>query len=256
MAKYIISLFLFFSMSAISIINAQEKKVVLLNLKNGYSVKGEVIEQSDQNIKIKTLSGDLFEYRNDEIESTSNATSSVKNGKIFASNKIIHQVVARGDKYLNVGFGLLKMLPDNNSIKSSFPPIPISFEYILKDDLFEKNGSLGVGGLVGYSSASEKYTYWKHKSSRSIIGARGYIHYALVEKLDTYGGIQVGIRSDFTKIDYDENYYYNNNEKSSEISPALNLFAGCRYFFNNKIAGMAELGWGISIITVGVSVKI
>ncbi len=137
----------------------------------------------------------------------------------------------------------------------SIPPIPVSFEYIVKDDLFHGNGSLGVGGFIGYSAANEKNDYRKYKSSRLILGARGYLHFALVENLDTYAGALLGYKSDVISDSYDE-YSYRNDYKSSDSGSVLSIFAGCRYFFSDKIAGMAELGWGMSIVTVGIAVKL
>jgi hypothetical protein len=31
---------------------------------------------------------------------------------------------------------------------------------------------------------------------------------------------------------------------------------GCRYFFNDRIAGMAELGWDLSVITLGLAIRL
>lgn len=256
MKKYIISFVLFLTLSATSPVNAQEKKLVVLNLKTGYSVKGEIVEQTEQVIKIKTLNGDILEYRADEIANKTDASTSANHSNLFDPTKVIPQTIAKNDKLLSVGIGLIKQLPNGNSNKLTIPPIPVSFEYIIKDDLFNRNGSLGVGGFLGYSTASEKNSYWKYKSSRLIIGARGYLHYALVEKLDTYTSVLLGYKSDATSINYEDRYSDQNNYKTNDGSPTLNIFAGCRYFFSDKIAGMAEVGWGISIFTVGVTVKL
>ncbi|MBK6966075.1 MAG: hypothetical protein IPH20_19675 [Bacteroidales bacterium] len=58
-------------------------------------------------------------------------------------------------------------------------------------------GSIGVGAYLGYTSAKWQYNYfgsdWGYKYSSLIIGARGTFHYPLVEKLDTYTGIMLGV---------------------------------------------------------------
>jgi hypothetical protein len=251
MIKRQIILILFFVFGAIQILNAQENKLVVLNLKNGYTVKGEIIEQTAQSVKIKLLDGEIFEYKADEISSTTDAKLSSSN-KIFSPTKLVNQVIAKGDKIINVGVGILKQLPGSNSEKLTIPPIPISFEYIVKSDLFNGNGALGIGGFLGYTAAKQDGDYGSYKDSRLIIGARGYLHYALVEKLDTYAGALLGYKSDITKISYSNSP----DDKFTDGKPTLNFFAGCRYFFNDKIAGMAELGWGISIVTIGVAIKL
>lgn len=246
----IIFLFLF---GAMQIANAQENKLVVLNLKNGYSVKGEIIEQTAQSVKIKLLDGEIFEYKADEISSTADAKLTSSSNKIFSPTKVVPQVIAKGDKIINIGIGLLKQLSGGSSEKLTIPPIPISFEYIVKNDLFNGNGALGIGGFLGYTAAKQVGYNNNYKDSRLIIGARGYVHYAIVEKLDTYAGALLGYKSDIFKISYSGDYP---DFKSKDGKPTLNVFAGCRYFFNDKIAGMAELGWGISIVTIGVAVKL
>lgn len=245
MGKVLFLIVLFFAFGAVSILNAQDNKLIVLKLKNGYSVKGEIIEKSDSKIKIRTLDGQVFEYRADEIDTTIEAKSS-------SFNKDIPLLVSKGDMIINVGIGLL-----GNKVydKLTMPLIPVSFEYIIIDNLFEGKGALGGGGYFGYSASKVNFSYDRtDKSLKYIIGARGYIHYALIEKLDTYGGVLLGYKNNVTKVDNSE--YPEYNSKSIDGAPVVTLFAGCRYFFTDKIAGMAELSWGISVLTIGVSVKL
>lgn len=252
MIKKLFFLFFFFSFIAIAVLNAQENKLVILNLKTGYSVKGEIIEQSDKVVKIKTLNGEIFEYRTDEISSTTNAI-------LPTSTKKITKVLIKGDKVLNLGIGLGGKLPYSRLSKLTIPPIPISFEYVIKDDLFDGKVALGCGGFIGYSASKQTLSYYssygKEIESRLIIGVRGYVHYTFVDKLDTYTGMSLGYKSVKTKLSessYPDSYP---DTKSTEGTPTLNVFAGCRYFFNDKIAGMAELGWGVSILNLGLAMK-
>lgn len=234
-------------------VNAQENRFVVLNLKTGYSVKGEIVEQTAQGVKIKTLNGEIFEYKADEITSTTNAI-------ISSPKKAIKQITVKGDKVLNLGIGLGGKLPYSRLSKLTILPIPISFEYVIKDDLFDGKVALGCGGLIGYSASKQTLSYYssygKKIESRLIIGVRGYVHYTFVDKLDTYTGMLLGYKSVKTKLSESSDPDSYPDTKSTEGTPTLNIFAGCRYFFTDKIAGMAELGWGISIITIGVAVKL
>jgi hypothetical protein len=244
----IVLLFLF---STLGVLNAQENKVVVLNLKTGYSVKGEIVEQTGNGVKLRTSDGEIFEYSNDEMVGASDASSSSTGKQLFSRFKAIPLTVDKGDMIFGVGMGFF-----GNKVydKLVIPTIPLTFEYIVLDNLFEGKGALGCGGYFGYSlSKVDYYGYSTYKSSMLIIGARGYLHYAFVEKLDTYGGILLGYKHEVSRyIDYDSEY----NNKFSEGNPTANIFVGCRYFFNDRIAGMAELGWDLSVITLGLAIRL
>jgi hypothetical protein len=242
-------LFFLFLLIANSVLFAQDGKTVIIHLKTGYSVKGVIVEQTDQHVKIKTAGGDIFDYKTDELET--GRIEEVKVGKTAsgetASAKTSIPVINKsGDKIIGVALGFGGMVGYENAEKFTFPPIPLSFEYVVMDNLFNGRGAIGVGGFLGYSATKSSYDY---KYSKLFIGARGYIHYAFVEKLDTYGGIFLGFKNDAVS-----NSSYS-NANSSEGSAAISVFAGCRYYFTDKFAVSAELGWGLSIFNIGAAYK-
>jgi hypothetical protein len=153
----------------------------------------------------------------------------------------------KGDKVLNLGIGF------GSSYYSGFytshmPAISGSLEVGVADNILEK-GSIGVGGYLGYSSA--KYsTYWK--TSNFLIGARGSFHYPLINKLDTYTGVLLGYNIYSTK--YDLSYTGLNSASSSGL--AFAWFAGARYYFSEKFAGMVEVGYGIAYLNLGIALKL
>lgn len=170
---------------------------------------------------------------------------------VVASFSLTHLVAQdatflKGDKVLNLGIGF------GSSYYSSFytshmPAISASLEFGVKDGVIDK-GSIGVGGYIGYSSA--KYSnYWK--TSNFLIGARGSFHYPLVNKLDTYTGLQLGYNVFSTK--YYDTYAGLFNASSSGISFAW--FAGARYYFTDKFAVMAEIGYGVAYLNLGIALK-
>ncbi len=75
--------------------------------------------------------------------------------KLFSINKDIPLTVSKGDMIFNVGIGLL-----GNKVydKLTIPQIPVSFEYIVLDNLFEGKGALGGGGYFGSSCFKVNYT--------------------------------------------------------------------------------------------------
>ena len=126
-------------------------------------------------------------------------------------------------------------------------PLTASFEHG-----FSKYISAGLeAGLVQRKYADTwKYSYF-------IIGARGSYHFSEIlnvtdPKLDVYGGIGLLYRHFKIKYTGDWNEYYG---KTSDGDVTLDLLAGGRYFFNNNVGAFAEVGYGISPLKLGVSLK-
>jgi hypothetical protein len=168
------------------------------------------------------------------------------------------QEVAKGDKILNLGVGLGTALYSGGGYTGSVPPISGSLEVVIKDDLFDGKGALGVGGYLGYAAYKWETSGYGHdygyKVSNIIIGPRGYLHYSLVEKLDTYAGLMIGydIVSDKATGNWPGGYIY-----SGSVSRVLfSGFLGARYFFNDNLAGMVELGSGIAYLNLGVALRL
>jgi hypothetical protein len=122
---------------------------------------------------------------------------------------------------------------------------------------------LSVGGILGFKNTVYKYpnviSYNGEKASWTVffIGGKGAIHLDLFdeENLDTYGGLIMGIRS----VAYKNTYYeavggdpYN----YGGISPLVSGYVGARYFFTESIAAYGEVGYGLSILTLGLSLKL
>ena len=102
-----------------------------------------------------------------------------------------------GDRVVNLGLGIGSTLYGGSYYSSGVPPISISYEQGIKDDILEK-GVIGVGGYVGYSSYKYRYTYasydygWNY--SNIFIGGGGFFHYPLIDQLDTYVGLLLGYK--------------------------------------------------------------
>jgi hypothetical protein len=165
----------------------------------------------------------------------------------FAQNTVFSE----GDKVVNLGIGIGSTL-GGSGYSTKIPPISGSFEYGIKDELFDEHSSLGIGGYIAYSankyeiintglSVGADYSYF-------ILGARGALHYQFVEKLDTYAGLMLGYN-----VVSSSSFGGYNQASSSEV--AFSLYIGGRYYFSNDIAAFAELGYGIAALQLGVSFK-
>lgn len=162
-------------------------------------------------------------------------------------------VFINGDKVVNIGIGLGSSLYTGNYYTGTVPPISVSFEKGIKDNVLEK-GVIGVGGYLGYSSYKYEYLDWGYKYSNIIFGARGTFHYPLVDKLDTYTGLLLGYNLVTGKEfgDWGTGTPYN----VSSGGMVWSWYVGGRYYFSDKIGAMVELGYGISYLTLGISLKL
>lgn len=164
------------------------------------------------------------------------------------------QVVQQGDKVLNLGIGLGTALYTGSYYSSTIPPISGSFELVMDDQLFDGKGAWGLGGYLGYASSKYKYVGYDYgwKYSNIIIGPRGYLHYNLVEKLDTYVGAMLGYNVVSSK-------WYGSGSSIGSASGGgviFSGFVGARYYFNDNVAAMVELGSGIAYLNLGVALKL
>lgn len=156
----------------------------------------------------------------------------------------------KGDKVLNLGLGFGGYSPSGYQV--STPSASASFEVGVKDN-GSNSGSFGVGGYLGYASYNENGIlgddYWT--VNKIMIGARGAYHFQLVDKLDTYGGVTLGIIARSWKW----NGLGSNSNHPSRKPYSGDLFVGGRYYFSDKFAVMGELGLG-AYLTLGISLKI
>jgi hypothetical protein len=166
------------------------------------------------------------------------------------------QEVKNGDKILNLGIGLGSGLGYGTGYKTTMPAVSASLEFIVKDDLFDGKGAVGVGGYVGYSAGKWEYTYsggsygWKY--SNLVLGPRGYLHYSFMEKLDTYAGLMIGYWVSSSKEYGTTQTGYDAGSWGGFIWSG---YVGGRYFFSDSFAGMLELGSGISYLNLGIALK-
>ena len=115
-------------------------------------------------------------------------------------------------------------------------------------------------GLIGFSTGKSDRisffdgTYAEWKYNYVLIGGRGAYHFKIVDKLDTYAGLMLGYIVVNSKITTNDPYLSDLGAASaSGIGWAA--FAGARYHFNEQFGAFAELGYGVSVLTVGATAK-
>jgi hypothetical protein len=137
----------------------------------------------------------------------------------------------------------------------SMPLISISGDYGLKDDWGP--GVFGVGAYLGIASYKYKYTSdYGFKYTEIVFAPRATYHYQFIKKLDTYGGVSIGIRIQRGK-EYGTYYGLGGYAPtaSSSVFGLGSIFVGAKYYFTNNFAAMGEVGFGTALLNIGVSWK-
>ncbi len=159
-----------------------------------------------------------------------------------------HAQFEKGQIDVNLGVGLLPTYL-GSGFTSTLPPIGLSVDYGVTDNI-------SIGGFASYSAA--KYDFsgfgsnseWKY--TYVIVGARGAYHFEMSnEKFDPYAGALLGYNVASVTTEDD-------NIDTSSVSAggfAYSVFLGARYRFTEKIGVFAELGYGISVLQLGLNVK-
>jgi hypothetical protein len=156
------------------------------------------------------------------------------------------QTFEKGDMVLNAGFGIGHTYGTYGSGIS--PSITVTGERGFWE--IGDVGIIAIGALLGFQHSS--YHLGSDYSWNDFyFGARGLFHFTIipVEKLDVYAGIGAGLRID-SEPDWTHDY-----SSSIGFGPYGGVFAGARYYFTDKFAAFAELGYEISWLKVGVAFK-
>jgi hypothetical protein len=243
----------FFFVFYFSITFAQKEKESIVYLKNGYSVKGVIVERTDKIIKIKTTDLQIFEYSPDEIDRISSDSKKARTSGDNITPITPNTVFNKGDQVLNIGLGIGNKLYSGNYYQSKFPPVSAYYEFCVKDELFNASSSFGVGGFLGITGAKSGYTNNTWRYTSFILGPRAAIHYQFLEKFDTYGGLMLGYNIVSTKWTGEGE---GGNNTASVSGFAWSLFVGGRYYLSDKLAALVELGYGISYVNVGIALKL
>jgi hypothetical protein len=173
---------------------------------------------------------------------------------VLSFSKVMNaQLFSKGDKVINLGIGVPTYL-GGNGYSTRIPLISGSFDYGLFDGLLDDKASIGVGGYLGYTANRFEYTGNRgYDFSYLIFGPRASFHYNPIDKLDTYGGLLLGYNFVGSSSYGDETQLIKPANKSGFI-PAL--YVGARYYLTGNIAAFAEIGYGVSLIEVGISFKL
>lgn len=172
----------------------------------------------------------------------------------FVAISSLHaQPFVKGTNVAGIGIGLGSSL-GGFSTSSQTPAISVNYE----KGVWEVGGPgvISLGGYAGIKTFKYKGSNYQQKWGYTIIGVRGAYHYNGInnDKFDLYGGAMLSYN--ILHYSYKDN---NGNNLSGGVNygsaAGFTLFAGGRYFFSDNAAVFAELGYGVSYLTVGIALK-
>jgi len=174
-----------------------------------------------------------------------------------------------GDIALNAGIGLGWGYSGGytGTGLSSLAPIP-SFNASLEVGIIDlpNVGVISVGGFGsfrttwdrGNSSVYGVYYDYDYSYRNAIVAARGVFHFGFFDTggFDLYAGIHSGVR--FSSYSYTIDYggiITDYEDTDSQAYFVHDVFAGARWMTSDKFGFFAELGYGISYLKAGITLK-
>jgi len=178
------------------------------------------------------------------------------------------QSFVKGQKDINIGIGFGTSFY-SSTYNSTIPPLSFSFDVGITDEI-------SLGGYLGFAGASWRYTSteWcnipgsggpnfynytdEYNYTYNIVAMRGAYHFAEFiphDNLDVYGGLLLGyniVRYKFSTTSACAGHISSSGSGSAGV---FSIYGGMRYRFNEKFGIFAELGYGISYVTIGLSIK-
>ena len=139
---------------------------------------------------------------------------------------------------------------------TTLPPISVSVDYGIEQDIVDE-GTVSIGGYFGIAQNRYRYNVigsdWGWNFTHIVFGPRGTYTYPVEDKLDIYGVLMLGysitLNNEVGDIPITANI-------PTTSKPVLDVSAGGRYFFQDNLAAMVEIGYGVSILRLGVSFRL
>ena len=117
---------------------------------------------------------------------------------------------------------------------------------------FADKGTIGAGVYAG-AGTYLLHSSWYANHYRAMAGVRGTFHYPIIDKLDTYAGIGLGL--EYWSYKYASSYWGYDDYSYNDIDLDAGFFIGARYPLTEKFTVFGELGYGIGYLTAGISFK-
>jgi hypothetical protein len=173
------------------------------------------------------------------------------------------QCFKKGTSAINLGVGFGNTITYNNGYNgygygpsvSISPAFTASYEYGI---VHLGIGIIGAGLQFGYQGSHYNYTdginVYKDRETTLAFGPRATYHFDFLnkKKFDVYPIVQINI---YSYMYSDNGPYGNVYANSNGVGVRPSVLVAARYFFTPNIGVYSELGYDISIIKAGLSIK-
>ncbi len=172
---------------------------------------------------------------------------------LVVSSSLYAQQFVKGTNIISAGAGLGSSL-GSFTYGSQSPALSLQYERGVWD--IGGPGIISLGGYLGRKTYNYSGSDYKQKWGYTILGLRSAYHYNGInsDNFDVYGGIMLSYNL--------LNYKYKDNNGNNVAgtgnygsAAGFTLYVGGRYFFTPNIAAFAELGYGVSYLTLGLAFK-
>jgi hypothetical protein len=168
------------------------------------------------------------------------------------------QEFVKGTNIVSAGIGLGSSILSYSGASQS-PALSLQYEKGVWDVGGPGVISLGgYGGYKGYSYSGKSAGYsFDEKWHYTVIGVRSAYHYNgwNLQNVDLYAGLMLAYNIlSFSYSDNTGNNIYS-GRGSYGSTVGLSAYIGGRYFFGNNFAALAELGYGVAFLNIGVAMK-
>lgn len=174
---------------------------------------------------------------------------------IMTTTIINAQSFTKGSSVISGDIGIGSSLGFYSSSQS--PALSVNFEHGTWQA--GESGVVSAGAYVGRKSFTYGGNGYSEKWSYTIIGARSAYHYTGLknEKLDIYGGVMLSYDLLSYSLKYNNGTSYSGTVGGSYGSgTGFTGFVGGRYYVAPRVAVNTELGYGVSYLNAGISLKL
>ncbi|MFO8087797.1 MAG: hypothetical protein R6T91_08385 [Bacteroidales bacterium] len=149
---------------------------------------------------------------------------------------------------LNIGIGS-GLLPEGIKL----PPTSLQLEYGIAENL-------GVGILVGYAATDYEINLYSgntvnFETDHFLLGALGQYHFYSSESANMYAKAMLGYDLASSEFIADDGLQQDDfDDKNPSLIYGIHL--GALYYFSDATGAFAEIGYGLSIFNVGLSLRL
>ncbi|MFQ5447413.1 MAG: hypothetical protein ACE5FF_10800 [Saprospiraceae bacterium] len=142
------------------------------------------------------------------------------------------------------------------------PPISIGASWLVSDHFgIDFIAGKSVSQSAKHYITDEAYATWRN--NLTFAGVRPGVHFTNIDNLDIYGGMSLGVH--ISKIegtphgglsDARLNEMMGHLGVKDKVSPAFSGFLGGRYALTSKMVISGEIGFNVSLISVGIGYRL